>query len=78
MYKNNRITSTKCQYQIDNSKLTWWINEKYKLNSRINEIININVTINTWIPWNSVDKKKLIHKFYHTIYYTKRSIFIFN
>lgn len=59
MYKNNQITSTKCQYQIANSKFILCILEKWIFIIRYKEINKKIDPINTCKPWNPVAIKKI-------------------
>lgn len=59
MYKNNQITSTKCQYHKVASNWKWWINEKWLFNDRKKDVDSIIIPIRTWRPWNPVVIKKI-------------------
>ncbi len=58
VYKNSHTTSTKCQYQIDNSTFMWCILLRIPaLNRNIDDVKKI-VPTRTCIPWKPVAKKK--------------------
>ena len=52
VYKNNQITSTKCQYQMAHSKFILCVFEKWIFDKKIDPI-------NTCKPWNPVAIKKI-------------------
>ena len=59
-YKNNQTTSTKCQYQIDDSKPRWWSLENWLFICRINVTNKKILPIITCKPWKPVATKKVL------------------
>lgn len=57
IYKYNQTTSTKCQYQIENSNPNIWFLEKCKNSIRAIIKDKNKVPIITWIPWKPVEIK---------------------